>query len=76
LAALPDRAANAARVSVFGGSSEGGGEDVLCASLGRSRPTGYEKSFDWVLAASTLVPLFGAIALYLSRSSVRKIKIT
>jgi hypothetical protein len=32
--------------------------------------------FDWVLAASTLVPLFGAVALYLSRSSVRKIKVT
>ncbi len=65
------------KLAVFGGGgSSGGSEDAFCASLGRVRARGDERGFDWVLAASTLVPLFGAIALYLSRSSARKIKIT
>jgi hypothetical protein len=52
-------------------------EEALCASVGRAaRSRRSDSGFDWVLAASTLVPLFGAIALYISRSTVRKIKIT
>jgi hypothetical protein len=69
--------ATAHRFVVFGSSKAGGIKDVLCESIGRNaRSRSSNQGFDWVLAASMLVPLFGAVALYLSRSTVRKIKIT